>query len=656
MKRIFASLAGVVMATAAVAQNPAPIPIADFMRVPEADSAQLSPGGDYIAVSRMVNDNKNAVGVTELANNKVTATVAFGERDSVGAYDWVGSRLVVSIAQAFGRLDQALLTGEIYGVDANGKNAKYLFGYRGAGTTGTKIQVGPQMEQASAFMIAPLRGDPGHALIDVRPWADSGDTLDETAGRLDRMNVATGKRQVIDKPGLYSLQTATDDFGKQMLALGFDRPGALHLLARRGEGQWTSVALPDVKGGRVSLAGVTRDGSAGYFTVVAGGGSQCLYQYTFAGGAVTQLTCGNYQSVVMSRADNKPIALTYEEGLPRTEYLLPDHPEAKRLKAISGAFAGQRVTLVNTSDDGTKALLRVDSDRNPGVFYLVDDTNRSLRPVVPQRRWIDPRLMQPMTPVSIKAGDGAELPAYLTARDGLKTRKAPLVVLPHGGPHLRDYWEWNREVQLLASRGYAVLQVNFRGSAGYGYDFEAAGYGGWGTRMQQDIADATRWAIAQGIADPARVCIYGASFGGYSAVMSVAREPDLYRCAAAYAGVYDLDPQAGDSDIAKSRYSSAEFAESLGDKAGRREQSPVTHVGKIKAALLIAHGTHDKRVPFSQAKRLRSALDQAKKPYEWVEYAGEEHGFFKTENEIDFYTKLLAFLDKHIGPGAGGKG
>ncbi|MGH7185039.1 MAG: alpha/beta hydrolase family protein, partial [Pseudomonadota bacterium] len=305
--------------------------------------------------------------------------------------------------------------------------------------------------------------------------------------------------------------------------------------------------------------------------------------------------------------------------------------------------------------DGTKALLEVDADRNPGGFYLLDEKTKRLGLLAPKRRWVDPRLMQPMAAVSIKARDGLQVPAYITAREGLKTRKAPMVVLPHGGPHqVRDYWEWNPEVQLLASRGYAVLQVNYRGSSGLGHDFERAGYRNWGTKIQDDIADATRWAIAEGIADPARICIYGTSFGGYSALMGVAREPDLYRCAAGLAGAYDLAAAADDSDIAESRLGRLYLQHALGkDKAVLQEHSPVTHVGKIKAALLIAHGTQDKRVPFSQAKLLRNALDQAKKPYEWLVYEGEEHGFFKRENEVDFYTRLLAFLDKHIGPGAG---
>ena len=374
-------------------------------------------------------------------------------------------------------------------------------------------------------------------------------------------------------------------------------------------------------------------------------------------GDTRQLACSNYSSVLFTAAEQKPMALRYEEDLPRYDYLLPDHPEAKRWRAVTAIFAGQRATLVSTTDDGSKILLSVASDRNPGGYYLLDEKTKSLRFLVPRRKWIDPRLMAPVAPATVKASDGLKIPVYVTARDGLKTRKAPMIVLPHGGPHgVRDYWGWDGEAQLLASRGYAVLHVNFRGSGGYGPDFQAAGYRNWGTRIQQDIADATRWAIAEGIADPARICIYGASFGGYSALMSAGIEPDLYRCAASYAGVTDLVDQVDDTDGSESMVGRRYLEKWLGgDMTLHRAQSPVTHAARIKVPVLIAHGTMDQRVPFSQAKAMRQALDAARKPYEWVEYEGEEHGFFKEANEIDFYTRLLAFFDRHIGAGAGGR-
>lgn len=657
MNRLIAGLAGVAAVAAAQAQDPSKIPVADFVRRADVEAAKLSPGGDYIATSRYVNDDKHAVGVTRIDTNELTATLSFGTGESIGDFWWANpKRLIAAMAINYGRLEQAYITGELIGIDADGKNHKYLFGYRGTDTAGTKIKTGALAKRAWAELATTLAADPDHILVQVRPWTDKG--FRDTTPQLQRLHVMNGNTKLVESLALFDASTAADDAGNALLATGRDRTGDYVVLARpSGAEGFTRVAVPGAVG-LVTLEGVSRDGSAGYFTTNRVGSPICLHEYDFGTKRVSEVTCGNYDEVVLSNAERKPIAVYYEDGLPRTEYLRPDHPEAKRLRAISAALPGQRVRLAGTSTDNTRALLDVTADRTPGGYYLLDEKTKSLRFLAPRHRWVDPRLMQPVTPITVKARDGLAVPGYLTARDGIKTRKAPMVVLPHGGPHgIRDYWEWNPEVQLLASRGYAVLQVNFRSSGGYGYDHNVAGFRSWGTKVQDDIADATRWAIAEGIADPARICIYGGSFGGYSAVMSAAREPDLYRCAAGLAGVYDLVAQAGDSDIADSKMGRIYLHEALGsDTAVLREHSPVTHVARLKAPLLIAHGTQDRRVPFSQAELLRHALDQAGKPYEWVAYAGEEHGLSKQDNQIDFYTRLLAFLDKHIGAGAAGKG
>ncbi len=661
MNRFIAGLAGLAVAGASAAQDPSQIPISDFTRRADLEFARLSPDGDYIAASRFVNDDKYAVGITNISTNALTATLAFATDESVGGFWWANpKRLIAATARSLGRLDQPYLTGELIGIDADGKNHKYLFGYRGTDTAGTKITTGAIKRRASAYLTATLRGDPDNVLIQTREW-DSANVRrwDDIPRRLERMNVKTGRTELLESPGLLQSRSVADDAGNALLAAGRETTGEWVVQARRAEGAgWTRIPVPGGRANRILLEGVSRDGATGYFVTQRVGSPDCLYEYRFADAGVTELKCVNFDEVVLSNAERMPIALYFEDGLPSTEYLRPEHPEAKRLRAISAAFPGQRVQLAGTSSDNSRALIHVSADRTPGGYYLLDEKTKNLRFLAPHRRWIDPRLMAPMAPATVKARDGLDVPVFLTARDGLKARKAPMVVMPHGGPHgIRDYWRWDQTAQLLASRGYAVLQVNYRGSGGYGYSFEDAGYRHWGTKIQDDIADATRWAIAQGIADPARVCIYGGSFGGYSALMSATREPDLYRCAIGFAGVYDLAAQSTDSDIGDGKLGRQYLEEAVGsDPAALRDGSPATHVAKIKAALLIAHGTMDKRVPFSQAKRLRSALDAAQKPYEWLEYVGEEHGLSKPENELDFYTKLLAFLDKHIGPGAGGKG
>jgi dipeptidyl aminopeptidase/acylaminoacyl peptidase len=292
------------------------------------------------------------------------------------------------------------------------------------------------------------------------------------------------------------------------------------------------------------------------------------------------------------------------------------------------------------------------SDTSPGDYYLFDTQTKKADFVRAARSWIQPQLMRPMLPIEVTARDGLKLHGYLTRPAGEGPH--PLVVLPHGGPHgVRDVWGFDWEVQLLASRGYAELQVNFRGSEGYGMDFAAAGYGQWGASMQDDVTDATRWAIEQEIAHADRICIYGASYGGYTALMGAAREPKLYRCAIGYVGVYDLELMFKSGDIPDSRSGLAYLRKVLGeDSADLQARSPVNLADRIEVPVLLIHGKEDWRADYKQAKRMRSALESNTKPFEWMSLSREGHGVYDEETRREVYERILAFLDKHLSSAA----
>jgi dipeptidyl aminopeptidase/acylaminoacyl peptidase len=260
--------------------------------------------------------------------------------------------------------------------------------------------------------------------------------------------------------------------------------------------------------------------------------------------------------------------------------------------------------------------------------------------------------MAQMEPVALKARDGQALHGYLTRPSGKESaRNLPLVVYVHGGPYgIWDNWDFDPEVQMLASRGYAVLQVNYRGSGGYGYDFMRAGYHEWGGKMQDDVTDATRWAIAQGIADAGRVCIYGASYGGYAALEGAVKDPDLYKCAIGYVGVYDLRQWAGHNDMAKSPAGFGSIDEHIGsDDADLWNRSPLAGADRIRAKVMLVVGGADARVPKAQGEAMRAALIKNKNEPEWVYEGREGHGFYAEEHVTQLYEKLLSFLDKQIG-------
>jgi dipeptidyl aminopeptidase/acylaminoacyl peptidase len=262
--------------------------------------------------------------------------------------------------------------------------------------------------------------------------------------------------------------------------------------------------------------------------------------------------------------------------------------------------------------------------------------------------------MRPKEPFTLKARDGVELHGYITRPSGEGPHA--LVVLPHGGPHgFRDYWDYDWEVQLLANRGYAVLQVNFRGSGGYGEAFQSRGYTEWGARMQDDVTDATRWAIDQKIAQPDRICIYGASYGGYAALQGAVREPALYRCAIGYAGVYDLELMRSSGDIPRSRIGRALLQRALGNDLERlRAQSPANHADKIQVPVLLIHGKEDRRADFEQAKRMKAGLDKNGKRFEWMALGREGHGVYDEETRSEVYGRIVGFLDQHLKAGSTG--
>ncbi len=229
--------------------------------------------------------------------------------------------------------------------------------------------------------------------------------------------------------------------------------------------------------------------------------------------------------------------------------------------------------------------------------------------------------------------------------------KVPLVLMPHGGPFdIADTWRYDNDAQFLASRGYAVLQVNFRGSGGRGDNFVKAGYREWSGKIQDDLVDGVRWAVAQGEVDGRRMCVYGASFGGYSALMLAAREPALFKCAVGYIGVYDLTLLARPENNRLDTFRAAYIGKTVGaDKAALEKASPVTLAANITAPVLLVHGGKDKRAPVEHAEAMRAALVKAGRPPEWFLAPNEGHGFYDTKNVTEFYQRLETFLAKHLG-------
>ena len=325
--------------------------------------------------------------------------------------------------------------------------------------------------------------------------------------------------------------------------------------------------------------------------------------------------------------------------------------EAQVFKQLLGSFPGNLVSITSKSKDGRFWVAFVHSDVNPGTYYLFDKNKLEVRHLFNSKPELSTADLAPTEAIEFTTFDGRTISGFLTKgkTDNYQVKKpAPLVVYVHGGPRARDYWGFDPGVQALATNGYSVLQINFRGSTGYGIDFRDAGNMHWGDDVQQDIISGTKWAIESNLASEGNICIMGASFGAYSALQSAILAPDLYNCAIGNAGIYDLTLMYTEGDVEHNFGGISYLEEAIGkDNAQLAKFSPVNGVEHLKAPVFIAHGKEDVRAPFIHAERLREALQKHNKPHEWFVKSNEGHGFYSGENQALYLNAIIAFLDKH---------
>jgi len=356
---------------------------------------------------------------------------------------------------------------------------------------------------------------------------------------------------------------------------------------------------------------------------------------------------------VLLVSQDKLIGVRYWTDSETTAWLDPAMKKAQ--DALDKRLPG-RVNRIGIPHRALPEVVLVTSyaDRVPETFYLYDIAADRLTLIGTSLPGIDPRQMGKTYAISYDARDGRPIPAYVTFPPGRERKNLPFIVLVHGGPFVRGrIWGWDSEVQFLASRGYAVLQPEYRGSTGFGGEHFRAGWKQWGLKMQDDLADGARWAIGQGLADPGRICIAGASYGGYATLMGLVNDPKLYRCGIAWAAVTDLRllgsrTWSESSDL----YRKFGLPNLVGDETADAEQlkatSPIENVDRITRPLLLAHGGYDTRVPIVHGERLRSRLEGKVPGFEWVRYDEEPHGWTYPETRIDFWTRVERFLSVNL--------
>ena len=648
-------LAIVLLVLAAGTAIAAPPPSLDhFVSHDPITEMELSPSGEYLAFTRR-NKDHTALIIVRLADGKQTGGIHHGRDTNIISLQWASKdRITYSVAQQMGSLSQPRGRGEIYAMNADGTHSEVLVSQLGAKATraGTR-----QAGLVYAYMVDRFETSPDEVLIRTSPYIynDAAGRSSLPNSKLERMNIFSGHRRVVANAPVAQADFFVDSKDVARFALGMDAEGDSKLYYRDGpDAQWQIVNDQAKTHLNVTPIGFSPDDKIAYLQSERVGQPDAIYTYDTATGRRELLATDDNSdpwAILHSPFDGTPFGVIYMDGLPRNEYFDPGSEVARLHRSLQASFPGSVVQLARATDDGAKGLFFVRSDRNPGDVYLFDYKAKRADFLMAYNAGIDPEQMAARTPVSLKARDGTALQGYLTLPNGVEGKNLPLVLVPHGGPMgIFDTWLFDADAQLLASRGYATLQVNFRGSGNHGRDFVVAGYRQWGKAMQDDLTDATRWAVEQGFADPKRICIYGASYGGYAAMMGAAREPDLYRCAVGNVGVYDLEQRYKQDSL---RHDVTQgILEMIMGREGLAAVSPNLLADRIRIPVLLAAGDVDETAPPSHTKKMRDALQRAGVSVEAKIYSGEGHGYYEPENRMDFYTRLLAFLDRHIGPKA----
>lgn len=391
--------------------------------------------------------------------------------------------------------------------------------------------------------------------------------------------------------------------------------------------------------------------SRGTIVTNAETGRFAIYEYDFATDT-RGATLFSHPEVDITRAiygaDGRLDGVFYEDDRPRIRWLNQD---LERLQArIDRSLPDHTNLIVNRSRDGNRVLIFSTAADDPGTYYVFDQAARQMEIFASPYDNLVGRSFAPVRPVSYPSRDGLTIHGYLTLPRGSDGRNLPLIILPHGGPFLRDSWSFDPEVQFLASRGYAVLQPNFRGSTGYGRSFVERGYGQLGGAMINDIEDGMDWLVREGIVDRSRVCIMGSSYGGYAAMWGAMRSPERYRCAISFAGPTDLRSQMryDNSFFLARRYARERRLELQGeDRIDLNDISPLRHPESLRVPLLLGHGEQDSTVPVEQGHRFVRALSRTATQVESVFFAKSGHGFSDAAESADWMRRIEVFLARH---------
>lgn len=635
--------------------------VADFIKEDKFRSIAISPKGTYIALTVPMQDKTILVVIKPGESKAVSRIDVKGKKTHIVGVTWVtDERLIYSVAVRDQLIEDPIPTGEVWAIDADGRSAKQLAGFRPSDSNFNARAGGPSVrETVQINVIDTLPADEDNIIAAVYRYGTDYTTV-------ERVNVNRGSRLKISQAPVPNAGFLTDNAGRVRFAMGAAVDGFSKLYYRKtDDANWQLMNDESVSSKVVTPVGFSQDDGIAYLLSNEKTGPDAVVGYDTATATSKTLIRDpmvNHASMINAIGKRYPIGVVYSGQLPpRYVYFDPESSDAKAHQGLQRAFQGQIVSVGNRITTKNEVLVFAYGDREPGAYYVMNLDTRRVDPLMFTADGIQPDKLAPMRDIVFEARDGRKIPGYLTIPLGSSGKNIPMVVYPHGGPfNVQDRWRYDRNVQMLASHGYAVLQVNYRGSSGHGREHALAGYKQWGLTMQDDLTDATRWAISEGIADKNAICIFGASYGGYAALMGAAKEPDLYRCAIGQVGVYDLAMMKAEKSVANSanRYF---FAMSLND-SDLAAVSPNKIAAQIKIPVFLSAGREDETAPVEHTEKMEAALKAAGVPVETLYFPTEGHGIYDPEHRGEFYVRLLTFLNKHIGgrapvtPASPGKG
>jgi dipeptidyl aminopeptidase/acylaminoacyl peptidase len=654
----------VLLGSARATQSPQPT-VQAFFSYPQISDVQISPDGRYLAM--VVADDKTGEdrkGIVILNRSDFKATAKFrtiGDQD-IYNYWWANDeRLLIATATQTGSLDSPIPDGQLYGINVDDTKQKLLLGNL-PNASNEFTHINPQHDLHLFWRMLYIPPEKAKQVVVQTYQPFSGRNQPDRAYSL---NIYDGALRDVTHSPAADGTFLTDNAGAVRLATGSNTLTGQAKFFYRASGDtldWKDLSVlykqDDPADSPLSPLGFAADNQTIYWL----GRTQSMTTGLYAldpDSLKVKLLYGDpdfdLDDWIWSFEWHKTrhiIAVMTMPGLPALHVLDSNSPKAGYLASLYDAFPGQIVNITSNTRDDSLMVIFVHSDRNPGAYYLFNTKDNKVSLLFNLLPGIDPQKMATMRPVTFHARDGVTLHGYLTLPPGSSGKNLPLILNPHGGPHgIRDVWGWNPEVQFFANHGYAVLQINYRGSGGYGMNFQDMGYRHWGTTMQSDLADAVHWAVTQGIADSKRVCIYGASYGGYAALENSILYPDLYKCTVGYVGLYDLT-LADRASFGHFAFGQRFVDAVLGtDTATLKAESPVNQADKIRDSLFLIYGGADKTVVPENAEEMMTALDKAGKKYEVLYERNEGHGFGKPEHNFQLYSRMLQFFDKYIGPG-----